>query len=97
VIHGDANDEDFWSRGLVEGQRVNLVLLAMGHNSNVKAAEKISSRRHSANVGAIAEYDDQKIVLQEAGVDFVFNAYAEAGTGFAEHVCGLISEQGIKA
>jgi hypothetical protein len=81
---------------LVAGQRVNLVLLAMCHNSNVKAAQKISSRRHVGVVGAIAEYDDQKAALQDAGADYVFNAYAEAGTGFAEHVCGLVSERGVK-
>ena len=96
VIHGDANDEDFWSRGLIAGQRVNLVLLAMCHKSNVKAAQKISSLNNAGVVGAIAEYDDQKPALQEAGVDHVFNAYTEAGSGFAEHVCDLISEQGIK-
>jgi glutathione-regulated potassium-efflux system ancillary protein KefC len=96
VIHGDANDEDFWSRGFVDGQRVNLVLLAMCHNSNVRAAKKISSRHNAGVVGAIVEYEDQIPALKKAGVTYVFNAYSEAGAGFSEHICGLVSEQGLK-
>jgi threonine dehydrogenase-like Zn-dependent dehydrogenase len=95
VIQGDANDEDFWSRGLVKNQRVNLALLAMCHESNVRAAQKISSRQDTGVIGAIVEYEDQKPALREAGVDYVFNAYSEAGAGFSEHVCQLISKQGI--
>ena len=96
VIHGDANDEDFWSRGVVAGQRVDLVLLAMCHSSNLKAAKQISARPGGAVVGAIVDYDDQVSELQDAGVTHVFNAYSEAGTGFSEHVCELAGGQAVK-
>ena len=95
VIHGDANDEDFWSRGVVEGQRVDLVLLAMCHNSNVRAARKISTRQAIGVVGAIVEFEDQIAALKEAGVSYVFNAYSEAGIAFSEHVCELVSDRGL--
>ena len=96
VIHGDANDYDFWSRGFIEGKSLNLVLLSMCHNSNLKAATKITSLFNGGSVGAIVEYEDQTDVLRKAGVDYVFNAYSEAGAGFSEHVCQLVSDKGIR-
>ncbi|MGI9536078.1 MAG: cation:proton antiporter [Desulfocapsaceae bacterium] len=93
VIHGDANDNDFWSRGFVDSKSLNLVLLSMCHNSNVKAAKKIDSLDRARVVGAIVEYEDQIDVLKNAGVNYVFNAYSEAGAGFSEHVCDLVSGQ----
>ena len=93
VIHGDANDNDFWSRGFVDGKSLNLILLSMCHTSNLKAAKKIISLHEGGIVGAIVEYDDQIEVLRKAGVDYVFNAYSEAGAGFSEHVCELVGVQ----
>ncbi|WP_163339083.1 cation:proton antiporter family protein [Desulfopila sp. IMCC35008] len=96
VIQGDASDDDFWRRGFAGDKRFNLVLLAMGHASNIKAVKKIKILSSNEIVGAICEYDDQKPELEKAGVDYVFNAYAEAGVGFSDHVCGLIKARGIR-
>ena len=35
-------------------------------------------------IAAIARYDDERNVLEDIGVDKVFNFYNEAGVGFAE-------------
>ena len=68
-------------------------MLSMCHTSNLKAAKKIISLHEGGIVGAIVEYDDQIEVLRKAGVDYVFNAYSEAGAGFSEHVCELVGVQ----
>ena len=93
VIQGDANDHDFWSRGFADGQSLSLVLLTMCHNSNLKASKKFSLLYNGGTVGAIVEYEDQVEGLREAGADYVFNAYSEAGAGFSEHVCALVGDR----
>ena len=65
-------------------------------SQTVRAATNVSSRQDTGVIGAIGGYEDQKPALREAGVDYVFNAYSEAGAGFSEHVCQLISKQGIR-
>ena len=42
---------------------------------------------------ATAQFDDEVAALQEAGVQAAFNFYAEAGAGFAEHVCERLEGQ----
>ena len=37
------------------------------------------------SVAAVAEYEDERAAMKAAGADVVFNFYAEAGAGFAEH------------
>ena len=39
-----------------------------------------------ARVAATAQYPDEEAPLREAGANDVFNIYAEAGAGFADHV-----------
>ena len=96
VIHGDASDDDFWRRGFADDRDIPLVLLAMCHSSNLTAAQKIKSRDSSNKVGAIVEYQDQTVPLKEAGANYVFNAYSEAGEGFSEHVCEMVEAEGIE-
>ena len=43
-------------------------------------------------IGAIARYPDDEVVLEKAGVHLVFDLYAEAGSGFAQHVCARAGE-----
>lgn len=96
VIHGDASDDDFWRRGFAGDRNIPLVLLTMCHSSNLTAAQKIKSRHGSNRVGAIVEYQDQAPPLKEAGADYVFNAYSEAGEGFSEHVYEMVEAEGIE-
>jgi thiazole synthase ThiGH ThiG subunit len=65
-----------------------LVLLAMPQVSeNVFAAQHLLKEGFEGTIGAIARYTDDELVLREAGAHQVFNLYAEAGSGFAQHVC----------
>lgn len=51
------------------------------------AAKKIRARGFTGTVAALVTFDDQIEKLKASGVDLVFSAYKEAGTGFADHVC----------
>ncbi len=92
VIQGSATDPDFWHRLQYRDGSLRLVLLAMPKLSeNVFAARHLKAEGFDGLIGAIAQFRDDEPVLQEAGVDLVFNLYAEAGAGFAQHVCTGIS------
>lgn len=93
VIQGSATDPDFWHRLDYRGGNLRLVLLAMPQLSeNVFAARHLKAEGFDGLIGAIAKFRDDEPALQEAGVDMVFNLYAEAGAGFAQHVCTGVSE-----
>jgi Trk K+ transport system NAD-binding subunit len=88
VIQGSATDADFWQRLQLEGGRIKLVLLSLPQLSeNVFAAEHLVKGEFDGLIGAIARYPDDVDVLERAGVQMVFDLYAEAGSGFAQHVC----------
>ena len=88
VIQGSATDADFWHRLDYKRGSLRLVLLAMPKLSeNVFAARHLKSEGFCGVIGAIAKFRDDEPALQSAGVDMVFNLYAEAGAGFAQHVC----------
>ncbi|MDO3378976.1 cation:proton antiporter family protein [Geoalkalibacter halelectricus] len=89
VILGDATDPDFWD--LVKNRggfgKLELVMLAMPkHRANLSAIEQLRKAGFTGTISAIAMYDDQIAELRDKGVHAAFNFYAEAGTGFAEHV-----------
>lgn len=89
VIHGDAGDYDFWSRGVSRPEQVRLVLLTMSHAANLQAVRRLQQVPFSLAIAATARYADEVASLKKAGADHVFNLYAEAGSGFADHVCEL--------
>lgn len=91
VIRGSATDSDFWERLHLDFRRVNLVLLAMPNaQENLFAARQLQAVGYAGKVAAIAKYPDEIAALQDAGVHAAFNLYAEAGAGFAEHVCAAL-------
>jgi glutathione-regulated potassium-efflux system ancillary protein KefC len=88
VIRGSATDPDFWSRIQLDFERVNLILLAMpGAQENLFAARQLKEVGYNGKLAAVAKYADEIEALRQAGVHAAFNLYAEAGAGFAEHVC----------
>jgi predicted Kef-type K+ transport protein len=89
VIQGSATDADFWHRLRLRNGSIRLVLLALPQLSeNVFAAEHLVQEGFKGTIGAIAKFPDDEVALQRAGVQMVFNLYAEAGAGLAQHVCG---------
>ena len=92
VIVGDATDYDFWER--LRPGAVKLILLDMQNVKEALAAvDMIKRNKYQGLLAAAVKHDDCVQTLKAAGVDAVFNVYAEAGSGFANHVCENI---GIK-
>jgi predicted Kef-type K+ transport protein len=91
VILGDATDYDFWQR--LSPDSVKLILLDM---PNVKEAlmtvEIIKTTKYNGLLAATVKDAECLKRLEDAGVDLVFNIYAEAGSGFASHVCESVCE-----
>lgn len=90
VMTGDATDYDFWER--LKPGVVKLILLDMPNIKELLSA--VTLIKHTGYQGAIAaavKHNDCIQPLQEAGVDAVYNVYAEAGSGFADHVCESVS------
>ena len=68
--------------------KLRLVMLAMpDHAANMQAVRELQADNFNGTIAATAQFDDQVEELKEAGVHGAFNFYAEAGHGFAEHVC----------
>lgn len=86
VIPGDATDYDFWSRASNQGNVRYALLTFPDHSANLVVARLFREFGFKVHLSSTAKFDDQVSELKAAGVDEVFNLYAEAGTGFAEHV-----------
>ena len=95
VIQGSATDVDFWDRIDLDHHSVRLILLAMPKNEeNLFAARQLHDLGYVGKLAAVAKYPDELMALQEAGVHAAYNLYAEAGSGFADHVYGeLLTEE----
>jgi predicted Kef-type K+ transport protein len=92
VVQGSATDADFWHRLHLDDGHIKLVLLAMPQVSeNVFAAEHLAKEGFTGAIGAIAKFPEDEEALRRAGVHQVFNLYAEAGAGFAQHVCSGVT------
>ncbi|MFQ5642593.1 MAG: cation:proton antiporter [Thiogranum sp.] len=87
VIQGSATDVDFWDRIDLDHHDVRLILLAMpNHDENLFAARQLHDLGYAGRITAVAKYPDELLALKNAGVHAAYNLYAEAGSGFAEHV-----------
>ena len=74
--------------------RLRMVMLAMpGHAANMQAARELHGDKFGGIIAATAQFDDQIEELKETGVHGAFNFYAEAGHGFAEHVCRSFNDE----
>lgn len=73
---------------------LRLVMLAMpDHAANMQAVKQLAASEYDVVVAATAQFDDHVEELKAAGVQGAFNFYAEAGYGFAEHVCRTLEAQ----
>lgn len=96
VIVGDATDIDFWERATAGGRdRIRLVILAMAdHTANLNALQELTQRQFKGRIAAMAMFDDQVEQLRQAGAHAAYNIYAQAGFGFAEHICQAFGDEG---
>ncbi len=93
---GNLTNPDFWTRIDRGKWHVDWVLLAMPTlQANQKAARLARDWGFRGRVGAAVKFADEAEALQECGVDAVFNIYAEAGSGFANHAMALFAEADV--
>ncbi|NDV19685.1 4'-phosphopantetheinyl transferase [Pseudodesulfovibrio sp. JC047] len=88
VLLADVTDPDFWHKLPTIGAKVSLVILTVPNlTSQLFVVERLKHRGYSGKIAAMATYDDEVEILQEAGVSTSFNVFAEAGIGLASHIC----------
>ncbi len=88
VFFGDASDSDFWERVEPSKSRVCLVMLALPDpRTSIFSIQQMKERGYRGQVTASVRYEDEIQLLEDAGIDAVYNLYEEAGVGFADHVC----------
>ena len=97
VILGDPTDHDFWAKTRQGRGKIQMVLLTLPeHTANMTAVAQLTEMKFAGSIAATAKFDDEVEELKKAGVHAVFNLYAEAGYGFAEHVCEAIDSRNHK-
>ena len=91
IILGDPTDHDFWAKTRQRGEKIQIAMLTLPeHMANMTAVAQLTEMKFAGSIAATAKFDDEVEELKEAGVYAIFNLYAEAGYGFAEHVCEAI-------
>ncbi|MEN8214253.1 MAG: cation:proton antiporter family protein [Pseudomonadota bacterium] len=91
VVLGDPTDADFWDRVRSE-HSVELVLLTLPKlQANLEILKHLRRFHYTGQVAALAKFPDEEAALLDAGASTVFNVYAEAGLGFADHALELRS------
>ncbi len=86
VIHGDADDVEFWQR-IQPSSKLRIIIMATSkHAAQMEVIKQIGNKFDSVKIAALSRYDDEMEELNQAGVEIVFNIYCEAGAGYAEHI-----------
>lgn len=94
AYNGDAEDAFFWER--INLSHIHLVLLALPKViDSMSITNQLRSAGYQGKIAAIARYDDERLQLEEFGIDKVFNFYNEVGVGFADESMALIEEKSI--
>ncbi|MBT8062851.1 MAG: cation:proton antiporter, partial [Gammaproteobacteria bacterium] len=84
VVMGDGTNPDFWSRARGLAQQLEWVILTMPvHQANLAAALHLRELGYTGRIASTTKFRDEAKELEKHGVEFAFNIYAEAGTGFA--------------
>lgn len=90
IVLGDASNPEFWARIDGSHHAIDLILLAMPNNdANIGAGKQLRARGYAGPIIAIAKFEDEVNELKEAGINEVFNIYAEAGSGAATKMQNL--------
>ncbi|GLX80161.1 potassium transporter Kef [Thalassotalea insulae] len=91
AYYGDAEDVELWEK--INLSEIRLALLALPSVEDIaNITAQLKNAHFAGQIAAIARYDDERIALEQLGVDKVFNFYAEAGVGFAEESMSLYQQ-----
>ncbi len=86
IVLADASDLEFWAQ--IKLDNISLVMFAIPNmTACLSSVEQLSETTFKGQIAAVAKYDDEADALLEAGADSAYNIYAEAGSGYADHVC----------
>jgi len=89
AYYGDAEDIHFWES--MDLSKLELVLLALpAVQDAISITTQLNAANYQGKIAAVARYDDERLQLEEFGIDKVFNFYTEAGVGFAEESLDLL-------
>lgn len=84
ALLSDVTDPVFWQRLPAPDGVIELVVLAIPNLDAMLFINKMLQQiGYQGQVAALARYDDEVLALREAGVDFAFNVFSEAGAGLA--------------
>jgi len=86
VAHGDVADVEFWQRMELSSDLRLIIMATSHHAAHMDVIEQLEAKNNKTMIAALSRYDDEMEELKQAGVQVVFNLYAEAGAGYAEHV-----------
>jgi len=92
VILGDVEDPDFWAHINLEG--ILLVIFSMpNYLDTIEAVKQLQQVGYRGKTASMAQYEDQKAIMLEAGIDEVYNYFAEVGVGLAEQSIHFLEEK----
>jgi len=93
VVHGDITDVEFWQR-IDLSQDLRLIIMATSHHSaHIEVIKQLKTKDNNIIIAALSRYEDEMKELKNAGVQVVFNLYAEAGAGYAEHIFQIFNQR----
>ncbi|MEM1112084.1 MAG: cation:proton antiporter family protein [Pseudomonadota bacterium] len=88
VIAADASDPELWH--WINLAELELVMLALtNHQENLLVVELLNRVGYQGKLAAVVRFSEEGEDLEAHGVS-VFNLYAQAGAGFAEHASSLV-------
>ena len=86
VLLGDPGEADFWER-VQAMHSLELVMLALPNlAANLAVLDQLRAASFDGRIAATVRFPDEIEPLERAGASTVFNVFAEAGAGFAEHL-----------
>lgn len=90
VALADAEDIEFWQ--MLDTSKLQLVMLAVPSlHDMIVMIEQLKMCDFNGRIAAVAQYEDERQLLIDAGADMAFNYYAEVGTGFADESRRLLN------
>lgn len=90
VVAADASDPDLWRQ--VDLSDIELVLLALtNHPENLLVLKLLREMGYTGRVAAVVRFGEEGRQLEQQGCS-VFNLYAQAGAGFADHAVAQLRQ-----
>ena len=88
MLYADADDPSLWSNLDLEG--VNTIMLAMPElNAKMLATKELRKFGYTGKITTTVVFEEEIILLKEAGADYIYNYYNGVGASFAQSSLNL--------